>query len=342
MTTAYCYDPLYLEHASPGHPERPERLTSLMQVLEDEGVLPRLQRVQPTPAPRGAIEQVHTKEYIDHIKSIAEQGSGWLDMDTYVGRRSFDAALLATGGLLNLVDAVLQGTVSNGFALIRPPGHHAGPNQGMGFCLLNNVAVAAKVALNDFGLRRVLIVDWDVHHGNGTQDSFYAHRDVLFFSVHQYPFYPGTGNWRETGDGAGEGYTVNVPVPAGVGEATYLQAFEKILAPVARRFSPDLILVSAGYDAHWRDPLAGVQLTVASFAELARRVQTLAAELCEGRWLCTLEGGYDEEVLAYGTLATVKILLGDEDALPDPIGSCQLLESSADNILAQVKQAHQL
>jgi acetoin utilization deacetylase AcuC-like enzyme len=340
MTTAYCFHPLYLEHESPGHPERPQRLITLMRVLTDENILTRMQFVEATSAPRSSLEQVHTGDYIDHVAHIAKQGGGWLDPDTYLGPSSFDAACLAAGGLLNTMTAVLQGRAKNGFAFVRPPGHHACPAHGMGFCLFNNIAIAARYALSNLGAHRVLIVDWDVHHGNGTQEIFYNDPAVLFFSTHQYPFYPGTGHWQEIGSGAGKGYTVNVPLPSGVGDLTYARVFDEVLTPIARRFSPELILVSAGYDAHWRDPLAGMQLSVHGFAELTRKVRVLADELCDGRLVLTLEGGYDAEALAYSVLATLTVLLGDDEPPADPLGPSPRPERSAEEVLTQVKRIH--
>ncbi|GAI04383.1 unnamed protein product, partial [marine sediment metagenome] len=202
------------------------------------------------------LSTVHSMGFISYIQAFAERGGGWLDADTVVSPASYDAALYAAGGAIKAVDGVLSGEVESAFALVRPPGHHALRWEAMGFCLFNNIAIAAKHALNSYRLERILIVDFDVHHGNGTQDAFYHDPSVLYFSAHQYPFYPGSGHFDETGAGPGEGYTVNVPLPAWCGDSEYLRVFEEILAPVARRFSPQLILVSAGYDAHWSDHIS--------------------------------------------------------------------------------------
>ena len=218
MTTAYCYDPLYLEHNLPGHPENRARLERVMQTLADEGLLARMTPVAPQPVDLDLLARVHRQSYIAALKDFAESGGGHIDADTYVAPRSYDAALLAAGGAVELVRAVLAGRARNGIALVRPPGHHATRARGMGFCLFNNVAVAAMAALMEPGVSRVLIVDWDVHHGNGTQDIFYDSPQVLFFSTHQFPYYPGSGDLREVGAGAGKGYTINVPLPAGVGD----------------------------------------------------------------------------------------------------------------------------
>ena len=212
----------------------------------------------------------------------------------------------------------------------------------MGFCLYNNVAIAARAAQAEHGIQRVLIVDFDVHHGNGTQDAFYGDGSVLFFSTHQYPYYPGSGHWRETGRDAGAGATVNVPFPAGVGDAGYAAAFDTILTPAARRFQPELILVSAGYDAHWNDPLASMQLSIPGYVALVARLLALADELCAGRVVFTLEGGYHLEVLAHAVRNTLCQLSGHSPQLDDPLGPCPWEERDASSLLAQVRQAHAL
>ena len=342
MTVAYCYHPLHQEHAEFGHPENPQRLDAVMGVLEERGMLARLKGVAATPASREQLLRVHTHDYISLVERSAQRGGGHLDVDTYLTARSYDAACLAAGGLLNVMAAVLQGQASGGVALLRPPGHQALSWRAMGFCLFNNVAVAARAARAEFGVQRVLIVDWDVHHGNGTQEAFYTDGSVLFFSTHQYPHYPGTGHWREQGEGAGQGLIVNVPLRAGVGDEGYQRAFDEVLAPLARRFGPDLILVSAGYDAHWRDPLASMQVTVKGFYRLAQRVKSLADELCGGRLVCALEGGYHLEALAYSVLATFQALASDVGEPMDPLGAPPYGESPVDDILAAVKRANGL
>jgi acetoin utilization deacetylase AcuC-like enzyme len=238
MTTAYVYDPLYLKHDEPTHPENSRRLEQTMQHLQEVGLLERLQSLEARDASVEEIAAVHRPSYIEEIHAASEGRQGWLDADTYVGFHSYAAALRAAGGLLQAVEAVYQGNVNNAFALVRPPGHHAVASRAMGFCLFNNVAIATRYALREFKLERVLIVDFDLHHGNGTQDAFYAEPTVLYFSTHQYPYYPGTGHYQETGRGAGVGYTVNVPLPAGVGDAGYARVFAEILVPVARRYKP--------------------------------------------------------------------------------------------------------
>jgi acetoin utilization deacetylase AcuC-like enzyme len=342
VSTGYCYDPLYLEHDLPGHPEGRARLERVMASLAAEGLAERMMPVRPLPVDLSLLEKVHAPAYVARVRQIAGRGGGFLDADTYLGPRSFDAALLAAGGAVELVRAVVSGRASSGIALVRPPGHHATPARGMGFCLFNNIAVGARAALDEFGLGRVLIVDWDVHHGNGTQEVFYDSPHVFFFSTHQYPHYPGTGGWNETGAGEGRGFTANVPLPAGVGDAGFRRIFAEILDPLAERFRPELILVSAGYDAHWNDPLAGLRLSLQGYWEMARSVVALADRLCGGRLVVTLEGGYDLDVLACGVADTCRALLGDVTPGPDPLGPWAGPERPVEDVLRSVKQVHRL
>ena len=336
------YDPIYLEHnAPPDHPENKERLVRIMGLLEKQGVLERLVAVEATPVSLELLARNHSQRYIDTVRQVAERGGDHLDLDTYTSPRSYEVALMAAGGLVNAVEAVLEGKVDNAFALVRPPGHHAVKARGMGFCLFNNVAVAARYALQEKGLERVLIVDFDVHHGNGTQEAFYDESCVLYFSTHQYPYYPGTGHWREIGRGEGEGYTANVPLPGGVGDKGYGFIFDEFLYPLAERYRPQLILVSAGYDAHWADPLAAMQLSITGYATLTRTLKTMADQLCEGRLIFTLEGGYQLEVLAYAVLNTFHVLLGDEE-IEDPLGTAPRSERDVGDLVDQLKGLHRL
>jgi len=341
MTTTYCYDPFNLRHSLPGHPENRERLRSTWGLLQADGILAALLETPCTPASDEQLLRVHSRRHLSTV-ALAAQRNAHLDADTYVGSDSEQAARLAAGGLCNVVAAVLSGQADNGFALVRPPGHHATPERGMGFCLYNNVAIAARAAQVEHGAERVLIVDFDVHHGNGTQDAFYEDGSVLFFSTHQYPYYPGSGHWRETGRGAGAGATINVPFPAGVGDLGYAAAFDQVLAPLARRFQPQLILVSAGYDAHWNDPLASMQLSIPGYAALVQGLLASASELCQGRIVFTLEGGYHLDVLAHAVLTTLRQLSGQEQPISDPLGFCPWEERDASALLAQVRQVHGL
>ena len=246
------------------------------------------------------------------------------------------------GARPNWFAGVIRGDIPNGIALVRPPGHHAERARGMGFCLFNNIAVAAQAALDEFGLQRILIFDWDVHHGNGTQDIFYGSPNVLFMSTHQYPHYPGTGDWREAGAGAGAGYTVNMPLPAGVGDEGFARLLAEVVIPVVERFKPELILVSAGYDAHWRDPLAGLHLSLAGFWRLVEGIKGLADRLCGGRIAVMLEGGYDLKVLSQGVADTCRALLGDDAPGEDTIGPSKWPEPSLDRLMAGLRKLHNL
>ncbi|MBN1955633.1 MAG: histone deacetylase [Anaerolineae bacterium] len=339
MKTAYIYHPVYLAHDLAGHPENARRLESIMALLGEQGVLGRLVAVEPRPATGAELQRVHTPSYIELVRQVAGRGGGRLDADTYVSARSYDAACMAAGGLLAAVDALLAGDIDNGFALLRPPGHHALADRGMGFCLFNNVALAARHALASPQVERVLIADFDVHHGNGTQAIFDADPAVFYFSTHQYPFYPGTGHWRETGSGPGKGTVLDVPLPAGVGDQGYLQIVAELARPLARRFQPDLILVSAGYDAHWQDPLAAMTLSLTGYVQLARELIAMAEECCGGKILFTLEGGYHLDVLSHGVLNTIYALLG-ETTVSDPFGSAHLGEPSVLSLVEQLKTLH--
>lgn len=341
MTTGYLYSPLFLEHSEQDHPESPDRLRAIMNVLEESGLLARLVAIEPTPATDGQILAVHTPEHLARIQRVVDFGGGHLDPDTYANAFSLDAAKLAAGAAIRAVDAVLNGEVDNAFALVRPPGHHATRNEAMGFCLLNNIAIGAQHALDAHHLERILIVDYDVHHGNGTQDIFYREPRVLFFTTHLYPFYPGTGNWNEIGADEGKGYCVNVPLSAGVGDRGYQQIFDELLFPLAERYHPQLILASVGFDAHWRDPLAMANLSIAGYISLARTLKELAQEMSNGKLVMLLEGGYDLEVLAQGVAATFRVLLGDEN-IPDPIGPSQQAEIDLGNYVEQLKGLHRL
>lgn len=319
MATGYVYAAEFLAHAEEGHPEAPERLREIMRVLAETGVLAQLVALAPAPASDAHILAAHTPEHLARVKRMDERGGGNFDADTYANAHTLAAARLAAGAVVRAVDATLAGEVDNAFALVRPPGHHATRTRPMGFCIFNNVAIAAQHALAAHHLDRVLIVDYDVHHGNGTQEIFYDSPRALYFSTHQFPHYPGTGDWREIGTGAGTGFTVNVPLPARVGDAGYQRVFDEVLFPLAERYCPQLVLVSAGYDAHWSDPLADEQLTLTGYAMLARTLIEMARTFCAGRIVFTLEGGYHLPALAHGVANTFRALLGDP-AITDPLG----------------------
>ncbi len=346
---ALLYDPTVLEHRPPeGHPERPARVQAVMDLLQQSGMLERLIRLPVTPATRAQLELVHTPEYLDFVEQVVSEGGGYLDAgDTVASAGSWKAATAAAGASIGAVDAVMTGGMDASFAVVRPPGHHAPPDQAMGFCILNNAAVAAAHAVTEYGLSRVLLVDFDVHHGNGTQDCFYGSPAVLYFSTHQSPAYPFTGAVEETGEGAGAGYTVNVPLPPDVGEAGFLQTFDTILRPLARRFQPEIVIVSAGYDAHWRNSryVQGIRerLTVRGLAALSQSLQEISDAHCPSRLVGILEGGYELEALAYGVLGTLRVWLGDT-AIDDPLGPppTHAQEPDITALLEQVKRVHRL
>ena len=343
MKTGLVYDPIYLEHDTGDHVENSRRLVEAISYLKETGIKEKLTCLSPRPASLEELETIHAPAYISYVKSKAESGGGWLDPDTVISPKSYEAALYAAGGVLVAAEAVMKGKVDNAFALVRPPGHHAVQDQAMGFCIFNNVAIAAKFALSKFKLNHVLIADFDVHHGNGTQDAFYADPQVLYFSTHQYPFYPGTGWMDETGTGEGEGTTVNFPMAAGWGDEECLRAFNEVLVPVARRFQPQLILVSAGFDPHWADHLANMKVTITGFARMAMILKELAAELCQGRLVFTLEGGYNLRVVAHSIKAVFGVLLGNSE-IDDPLGKAPPTRKTErfDEHIEAIKRIHHL
>jgi histone deacetylase 6 len=308
MTTGVVFDDRFLLHRAPyEHPEHPGRLTAIRARLEKEGLFTLCRRVAARSASDEELLAVHTPEHLRQIDSTASRDFTQIDPDTYAGRDSAAAARLAAGGLVDLTLAVWRGELSNGFALLRPPGHHAEASQAMGFCLFNNIAVAARAA-RAAGASRILIVDWDLHHGNGTQNTFWDDPSVLYFSTHQYPFYPGTGAVEETGGPAARGHTINVPWPPGMGDAEYLDSFDRVLAPIARSFAPDLVLVSCGFDAAQGDLLGQMRLTPDGYAEMTSRLQSLAG----GRLVLALEGGYNLDAIGRSAAACTRVLLGEE------------------------------
>jgi acetoin utilization deacetylase AcuC-like enzyme len=320
MTTAFVTHPDYVRHTLENHPEHAGRIEAVWRLFNESGVLKDLLAITPAPATLEQIARVHDRPYLDRLSTVAGTAGVMLDPDTYLLPESYHIALLAAGGAMAAVDAILTHRADNAMALIRPPGHHATPRRGMGFCLLNNIAIAARHAqAADSNIKKVLIVDYDVHHGNGTQDTFWTDPSVLFVSSHQYPFYPGTGALTDVGADAGEGFTINMPLRAGIGIEGFRELYLRVLWPAARRFQPDLILVSAGFDAHWADPLAMIQLDLKGYNELTRELMAMAKELCGGRIAFIMEGGYDLEVLAHGWLNIAYALLG-RDTLVDPVG----------------------
>jgi acetoin utilization deacetylase AcuC-like enzyme len=310
MKTGIVKDRRYLQHDMGAyHPENPGRLEVLYKMLDEEITFPYL-TVEPRAATEEEIELIHTPAYFSQIKETAGKERVYLDPDTSTSALSYETALLAAGGLLKAVDLIMDGSIKNAFALIRPPGHHAEASRAMGFCIFNNVAIAAEYLIKKRGLQRILIVDWDVHHGNGTQAAFYSRRDVLYFSTHQVPLYPGSGAWTDTGTGEGEGYTVNVPLYAGKGDDDFLFVFQNILFPVARQYKPEFILVSAGFDICDGDTLGGMRVTGPGFALLTAELLSLARACSQDRIALSLEGGYDYQALKAG-VKSVLLRLSD-------------------------------
>ena len=312
MKTAIVWDEAYAEHDTGGHPEGADRIATIVAYLEESNLWPQIDVVKPKPATEADVLLVHTRAHLEMIRRAAQGGGHWIDADTHVSPRSFAIALLAVGGALTAVELWDEGEVP--FALVRPPGHHATPDRAMGFCLFNNVAIAAASLLQR-GYERVAIIDWDVHHGNGTQAAFYDDRRVLFVSLHQWPHYPGSGWFDECGEGDGEGFTVNVPLPGGCTDGDYAFAFANVVEPIVRQFAPQAILVSAGQDPHRDDPLGGMDVTDAGFAHMALHSLALAQELCEARLALVLEGGYDRRASA-AAVAAMLGALADERAHP--------------------------
>ena len=313
MSTALLSGPIYREHlvGRVGHPERPERYDAVVRALEKSGLAQDLMPVKPREAAEEELLLCHTPKYLKIARHDVDAGLPSLSTgDTDIGRNSWDVASHAVGGVLNAVDAVISGQARNAFCAVRPPGHHASAGRGMGFCLFNNVAIAARYAQRKHGLQRLMIVDWDVHHGNGTQDIFYPDPAVFFFSSHQWPLYPGTGRADETGEGRGLGTTMNFPFPAGSGRAEILGAVQNSLMPAAEKFRPELLLISAGFDSRIGDLLGQFTLTDDDFADLTRAVMEMAERHAAGRVVSLLEGGYNLSGLASAATRHVETLAG--------------------------------
>ena len=318
----------YMEHVmDPGHPESPERLRAIYQMLEEKEMKGQVELIKPREATREELLAIHSADYIDLVASTAGKAHYRLDMDTSTSAQSYEAAVLAAGGLMELIKTVMEGKLDNGFALVRPPGHHAEQNKAMGFCLFNNVAIAAKYAIKNFNLDRILIVDWDVHHGNGTQHSFYEDPQVLYVSIHRYgSFYPGTGAATEVGRGKGEGFTVNIPISSRGDDSLYGNYFDSILKPIALEYKPQLVLISAGFDIHYDDPLGGMEVTPKGFSRLTQILMEIAEETARGKLVITLEGGYSIS----GQCQSVKAVL-KELSQNSPLDKKDLLEKEKED-----------
>jgi acetoin utilization deacetylase AcuC-like enzyme len=336
--TAVVVDQEYLKHVpGVGHPERPERIQVLLDLAagldrKNFALLP------PRSAARSDVEHVHGADHVRLVESTSTVNRYALDGDTITSRDSFGVALLAAGGFLTALDAIAAGESANGFALVRPPGHHALADRAMGFCLFNTMAIGGEYLKHRYGAKKIMIVDWDVHHGNGTQDVFYNDPSVLFVSSHQFPFYPGTGSVNEIGAGAGEGYTINVPLPAGCADREYLQVFQDVVVAAAKKFEPEWILVSAGFDPHERDPLGGMEVTEEGFAAMARALAEQAATFSEGRIALVLEGGYDLAALRNSVAAVLAEMRAPQK---NALGALRLSDSGIEPIVRRVLQVHE-
>lgn len=298
--TAYLYDPIYLQHKTQwGHPERAERLTAIDNKLKSRPYYNDLLKISPRLADYKYIEMIHTREYIQRVKAEIENGVEYLDsMDTSICPKSFEAALYAVGGCLEMCDTIMKGEALHGFCAVRPPGHHAESNYAAGFCIFNNIAISAKYLQSEYKIKKIAIVDWDVHHGNGTQHSFEDDNSILYISLHQYPYYPGTGSNLEKGRNNGEGFTLNLPMRAGSGDDEYLNAFEKKIIPELEDFEPEIILISAGFDAHTADPLSAIELSTETYYKFTKMLLGVAKAHSKDRVIAMLEGGYSLEALA--------------------------------------------
>lgn len=298
--TGFVYDSRFLGHNTGNRfPENSSRLTAAMDYLQVQPWFEELHQIQPRLAEREWIERIHKPDYIDHARDMCQSESHMLDdPDVRISKESYNVARLATGGALELVDSLMRGEIANGFSLSRPPGHHAESSHAMGFCLFNNIAISARYLQEQYSLEKILILDWDVHHGNGTQHSFEDDPTVLFASLHQYPYYPGTGSYSETGTGKGANATVNCPMSAGSSDSKYEDAFQERILPAIDKFKPDAVLISAGFDAHAADPLGQIQLSTECFGWMSDRLMEVADKYAEGRLIALLEGGYDLNALS--------------------------------------------
>lgn len=335
MPTGVIFSEDFRKHdPGKGHPESAARVGAVSRAIEAPGLSSKLEVIAPKPAEKDHILLVHWERLYDEVVATRGKERTYLDSDTIASPSTADVAHLAVGAVLTGIDRVMEGTLENAFAFSRPPGHHAKPDKAMGFCFFNNVAVGASYALKRYQLRRVLILDFDVHHGNGTQKAFYTSPEVLYLSTHQSPHYPGTGAINETGKDEGEGFTLNVPMPAGMGDPEYLRIFRDILVPVGLQYRPELVLVSAGFDAHRDDPLGGMELTSPGYAAIANEILALARESCQGRVVFALEGGYNLQALEESITSVLGIMTGGKTETP------AVSVTAAEDLLRELRAVH--
>lgn len=307
--TGFLFSEKFLEHETGNHPECPERLRIIKAAVDSSKIKENLILVEPEEATQKQIGLIHSPGYIKTVETSCKHRDWFLNPDTMICSKSYSAAVLAVGGILKVLSLIHDGSLNNGFCAVRPPGHHAESNRAMGFCLFNNVAIAARFAVNELGFKKVFIIDWDVHHGNGTQNAFYTDSDIFYSSLHQYPYYPGSGNSNETGRGAGEKFTLNFPLAQNEGDETYISIFKKKLVPALVKYEPDLIIISAGFDAHEKDHLASMNVTSDGFYQMTRLICEAAELVCKGKILSVLEGGYNLKALGESVVLHLKALL---------------------------------
>jgi len=342
LKTGIVKDNRFLEHITgDNHPESHHRLEIIYEMLEGSDMKEKYFPVKPRFATPEELEYIHTPEYISRVAATAGKSQVMLDPDTQTSPGSWDAAKLAAGGFLELIDRLMQKDIENGFALVRPPGHHAESNRAMGFCIFNNIAIGAKYANKQHNLDRILIVDWDLHQGNATQRSFYNDQKILYFSTHQFPYYPGTGDFNEVGENEGRGFTINIPLSPGPGDEEYAKIYLEILKPIALEYKPEIIMVSAGFDTYFQDPLGGMKVTPKGFARLTKIIMELAELVCKGRVLVILEGGYHLEGLRDSVKAVLLELTGESDLFKGrSILEEKIVSNKIDSIISRVKSVH--
>ncbi len=341
MKTGLVYDPIFLKHNMANHPENAERLNSILNSSEMKKLLPLLKTVSPRLALNKELTYCHSESYIKRINEICSQGGGYLDADTYATEFSYNAAATAAGSLIELATLICKGEFKNGFALVRPPGHHALANNAMGFCIFGNVAIAANTLIKSNVINKAAIIDIDVHHGNGTQAMVEANPNILYISTHQFPFYPGTGSVTETGKGDAEGNVLNIPLPALVGDTGFKEVYNELIIPKIVGFNPGFLIISAGYDAHWKDPLANLNLTSHGYSWISKTLVELSEKLCNGKIVFALEGGYNLDVLSEGVANSIKALINLED-FSDPFGKSPYKEPYIKDILTEIKKIHRI
>lgn len=307
--TGFLFSEKFLDHRTGNHPECPERLKTIKNAVDSSKIGEDLIFIEPEEGTQAQISLIHSLDYIKSVLTSCKSGDRFLDVDTMICSKSYDVAILAVGGVLKVLSLIHEGALNNGFCVVRPPGHHAESNRAMGFCLFNNVAIAARFAVNNLGFKRVFIIDWDAHHGNGTQNAFYTDSDVFYSSLHQFPCYPGSGDFHEIGRRAGEKFTLNFPLARLEGDEKYLSIFKEQLIPALVKYQPDLIIISAGFDAHEKDHLVSMNVTSEGFYNMTRMVCEAADQACNGKILSVLEGGYNLEALGESVAFHLKALL---------------------------------